>query len=318
MALVALRGFALFLGGFAVLGAAAHLLGAGWDPNLLWIDLRPVTPIAADVVVAGAGALLAAWALVPDAGTARRRATVLVASALALVAAANAVRVTSLAEARLALPPASAFVAILFACIAWRALRPVAEPRRVAVLAAAAVVAVALPATQMLAFGTTDYRRRADAIVVLGARTYDDGRASWSLEDRVLTACELWREGRAPLLVMSGGPGDGDVHETDAMRRLALEDGVPDDAIRIDRDGVSTRATAANAAAILRAEGLSSALIVSHAYHLPRAKVAFERRGIRAFTVPAEQRHRIPQMPWMVARELVAWWAYALRPASAL
>ncbi len=315
MALVALRGFALFLGVFALLGALATLCGSGWDPNLLWIDVRPAPAAVALTVVAAAGVLLVARALVPDAGAVRRRTTVAVASALALVAVANAVRAATLPDARLALPPASAFVALLLAAVAWRARRPVAEPRRVAVICAAAVVAVAFPAVQMLAFGTTDYRRRADAIVVLGARTYADGHASWSLEDRVLTACELWHEGRAPIVVMSGGPGDGDVHETDAMRRLAIDAGVPEDAIRVDRDGVSTRATAANAAAMLRAEGLASALVVSHAYHLPRAKVAFERRGVRAFTVPARQRRRIRQMPWMVARELVAWWAYALAPA---
>ena len=314
MASVALRGLALFLGVFAVVGAVAHLLGAGWDPNLLWVDLRPLPPIAADLVFATTGALLAAWAIRPDAGIARRRTTVVVVSALAIVAVANALSVTSLPGAHLELPPASALVALLLAAVAWCARRPIAEPRRVAVLVAAAFVAVAFPAMQMLAFGTTDYRRRADAIVVLGARTYADGHASWSLEDRVLTACELWHEGRAPLVVMSGGPGDGDVHETDAMRRLAIEAGVPEEAIRVDREGVSTRATAANAASILHAEGLTSALVVSHAYHLPRAKVVFERRGIRAFTVPAQQRHTIPQMPWMVARELVAWWAYALAP----
>jgi vancomycin permeability regulator SanA len=161
----------------------------------------------------------------------------------------------------------------------------------------------------MLAFGTTDYRRPADAIVVLGARAYADGRPSWALEDRVRTACEMWHEGRAPVVVMSGGPGDGAVHETEAMRRLALDLGVPDAAIRLDRDGVSTRATAANAA------GLPTALVVTHAYHLPRTKTAFERRGVRAFTVPAEQRRVIRRMPWMVAREVAAWWWYAVAPA---
>jgi uncharacterized SAM-binding protein YcdF (DUF218 family) len=315
MALVALRGSALFLGLFALLGAVAAGFGAGWDPNLLWIDLRPAPAAVASLVAAAAGAVLAAWALAPDAGTARRRATIAVAAVLALVAAANAVRAATLPDVRLGAPPASAFIALLLVAVAWRARKPVVEPRRVAVTCAAAAVAAVYPAALMLSFGTTDYRRPADAIVVLGARTYADGRASWSLEDRVLTACELWREGRAPVLVMSGGPGDGGVHEADAMRRLALDAGVPDDAIVLDRDGVSTRATAANAATMLLAEGRSTALVVSHAYHLPRAKVAFERRGVRAFTVPCTQRHAIPQMPWMVARELVAWWAYALRPA---
>jgi hypothetical protein len=51
------------------------------------------------------------------------------------------------------------------------------------------------PLAQMYCFGTTDYRRPADAVVVLGARVYANGRVSDALADRVRTGCSLYRDG---------------------------------------------------------------------------------------------------------------------------
>ncbi|MFO0450345.1 MAG: ElyC/SanA/YdcF family protein [Pseudomonadota bacterium] len=60
----------------------------------------------------------------------------------------------------------------------------------------------------------------ADAIVVLGARIHADGRPYSLLVDRLVTAEDLWRHGKAPRIVLSGrgGGGVGD-DEVAAMRR---------------------------------------------------------------------------------------------------
>ena len=61
----------------------------------------------------------------------------------------------------------------------------------------------------------------ADAIVVLGARIHADGRPYSLLVDRLVTAEDLWRHGKAPRIVLSGrgGGGVGD-DEVAAMRRF--------------------------------------------------------------------------------------------------
>src|SRR5206468_3041201 len=102
------------------------------------------------------------------------------------------------------------------------------------------------PLAQIIFFGHTDYRRRADAIVVFGARAYASGKPSPLLADRVRTACELYHEGYAATLVFSGGPGDGQVDEPHAMQRLAESLGVPESAILLDPDGLNTDATVRN------------------------------------------------------------------------
>ena len=43
-----------------------------------------------------------------------------------------------------------------------------------------------------------------------------------ALADRMRTGVELIQQGHADTLIVSGGPGDGDVHETEAMRDFAV------------------------------------------------------------------------------------------------
>ena len=107
------------------------------------------------------------------------------------------------------------------------------------------------PVAQMACFGMTDYRRNVDVIVVFGAKVHEDGQLSSILEERVLTGCELYHQGLAPQILFSGGPGVGDIHETQGMRRRALELGVPAAAISIDLNGVDTESTVLHSTIVL-------------------------------------------------------------------
>lgn len=165
----------------------------------------------------------------------------------------------------------------------------------------------------LLTFAATDYRRPAGCAIVLGAGVYPDGRPSLTLSDRVGEGVRLYRQGLVPHLLMTGGvdPVNG-WSEPQVMRRVAIEAGVPESAIWIDEEGVSTRASARSCAARLEHEGIESALLVSHGYHLLRAKTAFRREGLRTYTVPATETRRLRLEPWFVFRECVAWAYYAL------
>ncbi len=315
----ALRGFAVFLGVFAVVNVLRSP-----ESNLWWIDLRPLPAGPASVALGFAGAALAAWGVRPVAGAARRIATVVAALGLVLVTAWNGAAVLALrasGSVEAGLVPLSfvlsaALGAVAFA--AWRR-RCAAPTPQWAIAASVVACAFVFPLAQQVTFGRSDYRRDAGAIVVFGARTYADGRASTALADRVNTACDVWREaalrGPAPALFLSGGPGDGEIHETATMRRLALEAGVADASIVTDEAGVRTLATVENAADWARANGVTRVLAVSHAYHLPRVRLEFDRAGVEAFTVPARESRILLKMPWFAAREVAGWWvAWAVRP----
>jgi vancomycin permeability regulator SanA len=175
--------------------------------------------------------------------------------------------------------------------------------------------ALVFPVLQMFCFGKTDYRRFADAAVVLGARAYADGRPSDALSDRVRTACGLYKEGLVHKLIFSGGPGDGPVSESQAMKRMALKLGVKAEDIVLDERGVNTRATVRNTEVLFRELHVSRVLVVSHFYHLPRVKMAYHQAGTEVYTVPARESYLLRQLPYNMAREIAAFWTYYLRPA---
>jgi uncharacterized SAM-binding protein YcdF (DUF218 family) len=92
----------------------------------------------------------------------------------------------------------------------------------------------------------------AAAIIVLGAAQYD-GRPSPVLRARLDHGIALWRAGRAPRLIVTGGSRAGDrTTEAAVGRRYAMRHGVPDSAILLESEGRTTSESLRAASAILR------------------------------------------------------------------
>ena len=317
-------GLALFIGSFSLLNLVGSLAYPLFDTNHWWIDLRPMQPWASRAVLAAAAVLLVAYALRPRLAPWRHLATIAAATLLCAAAVSNTLAfhllaarggITAGCPVAFSLFVALALLLILLATCAG----PAGSSRRrltenLLMWLVVAVCLFAFPLAQMVCFGRTDYRRPADAIVVFGARVYADGRVSDALADRVRTACCLYHEGLASTIILSGGPGDGPIHETEGMRRLALRLGVPDSAILTDRQGLSTQATVNNTTAMFAARGNRRVLAVSHFYHLPRIKMTYQRQGWEVYTVPADESYPLTDMPLFMLREVAALWAYYLRP----
>lgn len=309
----AARGLAGFLGLFTLVGFLGRLRWPGFDANLWWLDLRALPESWASVGQFTLGALLLAWAVSPSAGTRRRRLTQGVVASALMVLALNALTVAGLfltgtVAVGFPLPASVVFGAGLFFILGQVGAPKVVRPDRPVLVATLLGCFLLFPLVQILCFGRTDYRRPADAAVVFGARVYADGRLSDAVGDRVRTAVELYRQGWVRELVMSGGPGDGPIHETAAMRAEAMRGGVPAAAIRCDPNGLSTAHTVRNTAGEFAGRRL---LAVSEYYHLPRIKLAYARVGLDVFTVPAAARDW--RRTWdlrSVLREVPAFWLY--------
>lgn len=270
-----------------------------------------------DALVAGA---LAALVLAPGPLRVRApravRAASVVAGALAatLAAAGLARHLEALAGGGVRAvgwaPPATLLALLLvvpwtIAAARGRARAPRATPGRVGgVLAAGAGLVLALIAT----VGATDWRAKADAILVLGSRVHPDGTPSGSLRDRTRTACALWKEGLAPRIVLSGGRDPAAAaSEPEAMRRLAREEGVPDAALVVDETGADTAASVRFTARLARERGWSRVLVVSHDYHLARVRLLAARAGLVVRTVPARETCPPGWKASAVVREVVAY-----------
>ena len=126
-----------------------------------------------------------------------------------------------------------------------------------------------------------------DCIIVLGCQVKDDGRLSHMLEDRVKRGVALYHDGAAPKLLMSGDHGQEDYDEVAAMKRYAVENGVPVADVFMDHAGFSTYETMYRAKAIFGAEKV---LIVTQRYHLYRALYIARQLGMEAYGVDADYR----------------------------
>ena len=316
------RGLALFFGGFSLLNLLGNLRSPGFDATLWWIDLRTLPDWLAAMLLLLVSLCLITFAVRPPRSAWRRILTLGCVALLAAITLANAVSFYVLLlrrEIAAAVPmPLSLAFSFAFVFILVTVLRSVHVEHRTKdfflVSAVCAACALIFPLAQMLCFGKTDYRRPADAVVVLGARAYADGRPSDALADRVRTACKLYREGMAKKLIFSGGPGDGAIHETEAMRRMAIQLGVkPGDILR-DEVGLNTRATVRNSEAMFSQLHVRRVLVVSHFYHLPRIKLTYQRDGWDVYTVPAKETYLLRQTPYNMLREVAALWVYYFRP----
>lgn len=135
--------------------------------------------------------------------------------------------------------------------------------------------------------GSRPALRETDAILVLGAAQYN-GRPSPVLKARLDHGIKLYHDGYAKAMVFTGGVGAGDtLSEAEVSRRYAIKNNVPAEHILVERQGVTSAESVAAAAALMRAKGLRSALIVSDSYHMLRVDLLARRAGIRPYRAPA-------------------------------
>jgi uncharacterized SAM-binding protein YcdF (DUF218 family) len=159
--------------------------------------------------------------------------------------------------------------------------------RLTGVLVATALVYVSVTFVQVWQASRRDEVRPADAIIVLGAAQYD-GEPSPVLARRLDHAASLYTEGVAPLVVVTGGRQPGDrFTEAEASARYLARHGVPGGAIEREVQGESSWESLAAAARFLRADGVTSVVLVSDPYHAMRIDGIAHELGLDAVVSPA-------------------------------
>jgi uncharacterized SAM-binding protein YcdF (DUF218 family) len=119
--------------------------------------------------------------------------------------------------------------------------------------------------------------------------------------DRIWHAARLYRAGKAPLIVLSGGSGAmGEAtSEALAMQRLLLEWGIPASAMLLEDASRNTAENARFSAVLLRQRGISQVLLVTSALHMPRAVPLFQAQGLTVIPAAADHEGRVTtHWPW--------------------
>ncbi len=110
--------------------------------------------------------------------------------------------------------------------------------------------------------------------------------------DRVLYAARLYHQGKARVLLLSGGriPWLEGMASTPAEEMAALlhELGVPDEALWLEPDSLNTYQNAVNSKALLQQHGVERVLLVTSALHMPRAVYLFEQQAIEVIPAPTD------------------------------
>ncbi len=174
-------------------------------------------------------------------------------------------------------------------------VHPLASPPRfvgrrimrvVLVILLAGVAYYAASFWQVWSTGRSDQARNVDAIVVMGAAQYD-GRPSPQLAARLDQAVELWNDGLAPQVVVTGGKQEGDrFTEASASARYLVDRGVPESVIVLEDAGSTTHESLAGARALLD-ESVVTVLVVTDPYHALRSRLTAEEVGFTAYVSPA-------------------------------
>jgi SanA protein len=133
---------------------------------------------------------------------------------------------------------------------------------------------------------TPENAPHAHTAIVLGAYVDPDGALSGMLEDRVLTAVELYNAGKVKKLLMTGDHGEVSYDEVNNMRLYAEKKGVPPEDVFMDHAGFKTYESMYRADKVFH---VKSALVVTQRFHLSRAVFLARARGIDARGVIADK-----------------------------
>ena len=129
--------------------------------------------------------------------------------------------------------------------------------------------------------------------IVFGAGLLRDGSAGPVLSDRVETAVRLYRAGKVNKLLMSGDNRFIEYNEPEAMRQYALDRGVPDEDIVLDYAGRRTYDTCYRARHIFQVD---SAILITQAFHLPRALFLCNWFDVESTGVEANNRYFLKRL----------------------
>ena len=143
------------------------------------------------------------------------------------------------------------------------------------------------------------------AIVVLGGGTESQQFPRPTVEinaagDRILYAAQLYREGIAPILLLSGGSidwqdGDGGT-PADDMAKILKEIGIPESALWLQNRSQNTHDDAIFSSKMLKEAGTTQFVLVTSAAHMPRSVALFKHEGLDV--VPAPVDYTITRQGW--------------------
>jgi len=138
--------------------------------------------------------------------------------------------------------------------------------------------------------------------LVPGSLVYNDGSLSYIVKDRVDGAIELYKAGKVKRFLLSGDHGTKKYDEVNNMKKYMMTKGIPDTVIFLDHAGFDTYSSIVRAEKVFKVKDM---IIVSQAFHLPRALYIAKQKGLTAYGYVADS-HSYGVMRGLKVREYFA------------
>ncbi len=123
--------------------------------------------------------------------------------------------------------------------------------------------------------------------VVFGAGVKPDGQPSHMLEDRLLSAIELYEKGKVDYILVSGDNRWDHYNEPQAMADYLIKNGVPTQYIHMDFAGRRSYDTCIRAKTLWNVD---EAILISQQYHLYRSLLVCNTLGVKSDGYSASRR----------------------------
>jgi uncharacterized SAM-binding protein YcdF (DUF218 family) len=135
--------------------------------------------------------------------------------------------------------------------------------------------------------GDSSHPEEADVIIILGAGVWASG-PSPALEARTNHAAQIYEEGYAKRLILSGGLGDHPPSEAEAMQNILLEMDLEREVLFLEDQAKNTEENIKYSKEIMKEQGWDTAVIVTDTFHVKRALLIAKDQDIKAYGAPAK------------------------------
>ena len=123
---------------------------------------------------------------------------------------------------------------------------------------------------------------KSDVIIILGCRV-NGTQASEFLARRVDVGANLYKQGFADNIIVSGGMGDKeDISEAECMKNILIKSGIDSNKIILEDESRNTSENIKFSSKIMKKLNYKNAIIVSNNFHLRRTKILTKKNNLKA------------------------------------
>jgi len=146
-------------------------------------------------------------------------------------------------------------------------------------------------------------QKHRQAGIVLGAALWDN-QPSPALVERLDTAIHLVEKKKVDYLILSGGKGEAEISEAEAMAQYLIKRGVPKTKIILEPNSTNTYQNLQNSSKLIQKYGFKEVYLITHDYHMHRALIYAKKANIQA--APAPVHSTVLWLPFHKSRECLA------------